>query len=111
MDTVGLNLVSFGFHPKKIVQYLILQRGSHDLKNPKYEVLLTVCSGVVGLYVSRLDSTILNDEGVTFAPIVAKDGRAVKVEVQSFGKDTLGVSQEAELTSKSKLNRSGYLTT
>lgn len=57
----------------------------------------TVHTSVVGLDESLLDLTVLDEEGVALAAVVAEDGAAVEAEVQSLGELAGRVTQEANL--------------
>jgi hypothetical protein len=57
----------------------------------------TVHTSVVRLDESLLDLTVLDEEGVALAAVVAEDGAAVEAEVQSLGELAGRVTQEANL--------------
>jgi hypothetical protein len=59
--------------------------------------LHTINAGVVGLNEGLLHLTVLNEEGVTLASLVAKDGSTVKIEIQGLGERASWVTNEAEL--------------
>lgn len=58
---------------------------------------LTSEAGVIGLDKSLLDLPILDHKRVPLAPRPAKDGRAVKGQVERLGKLRRGVAEEADL--------------
>lgn len=58
---------------------------------------LTLGANVVGLDVSLLNLAVFDDEGVTLAAVVAKDGFAVKIDLERLGKLAGGVAEESDL--------------
>ena len=62
---------------------------------------LTTHASVVGLDVGLLDLTVLDDQGVTLAAVVAEDGSGIEVEVKSLGELAVRVGKETNLTSNS----------
>jgi hypothetical protein len=58
---------------------------------------LTTHASVVGLNVGLLDLTVLNDQSITLAAVVAEDGGGIEVEVESLGELAVGVGKEADL--------------
>lgn len=44
----------------------------------------TIQASVIGLNVSLLDSTVLNDQGIALGAVTAKDGSAIEGEIQGF---------------------------
>jgi hypothetical protein len=47
--------------------------------------------------VGLLDLTVLNDQGVALAAVVAENGSGIEVEVESLGELAVGVGKEADL--------------
>jgi hypothetical protein len=47
--------------------------------------------------VGLLDLTVLNDQGVALAAVVAEDGGGIEVEIESLGELAVGVGKEADL--------------
>jgi hypothetical protein len=64
-----------------------------------YPHKLTTHASVVGLDVGLLDLTVLDDQGVALAAVVAEDGSGIKVEVESLSELAVRVGKEANLTS------------
>ena len=61
---------------------------------------LTVHSGVVRFHVGTLDFAIFNYQCITLATVLAKDGRALKGEIEVFVELTGWITQEADLRFK-----------
>jgi hypothetical protein len=57
----------------------------------------TIQSSVVWLNVRRLNSTILDNKGVTLGTVAAEDGRAIEGEVKALGEGQARICQEADL--------------
>jgi hypothetical protein len=50
--------------------------------------------------VGLLDLTVLNDQGVALAAVVAEDGGGIEVEIESLGEFAVGVGKEADLMNR-----------
>ena len=60
-------------------------------------MLRLTCGGsVLGFWVGGLDFSILGDDGVAFASVVAHDGGGVELHVDCAGKIAGGVGEEAD---------------
>lgn len=57
----------------------------------------TIQTGVVRLDESLLDLSILDEENVALAAVIAEDGAAFEAEVERLGELAGGVTQEADL--------------
>lgn len=57
----------------------------------------TIEAGVVGLHKGLLDLSILHQEGIPLATVVAEDGGAVEAQVERLGEFAGRVTQEADL--------------
>jgi hypothetical protein len=57
----------------------------------------TIQTGVVRLNEGLLDLSILDEENVALAAVIAEDGAALEAEVERLGELAGGVTQEADL--------------